>query len=394
MPREKKQHLKRRPDGRYACRYKNQWFYGDTEDEALSARAEYKKAEALGQALSARCPSVKEYALKWLPLAKPSISVATYQLYARLLETLIDCCGDKSLNDITPSDIKSVYTSRFLGLSDSYIRQARQIYTAMFDSALSDGLISRNPCAEKSAKPHKGTKGSHRAITDMERYWIEHYCTDHRAWPVVMTMLYSGLRPPEAKALDIDRDVDFASGVIRLSHFVHISDNNHYVVSTTGKTSKSARSIPLLPPLENALRGRHGALVTSADGSPITITGWDRLWESYVSSMERAINGCPKRWYGRTAEHKAILAAGGSLPPWQSFTVVPYDLRHSFATMCRDHGIELKTVVEWMGHTDATMILHIYDEVSDQRNSSEAEKLKAALGHKEKPNTIDSSAVS
>ena len=28
MPRQKKQHLKRRKDGRFACRYKDQWFYG------------------------------------------------------------------------------------------------------------------------------------------------------------------------------------------------------------------------------------------------------------------------------------------------------------------------------------------------------------------------------
>ena len=37
MPRPKKQHLKQRADGRYACRYRDQWFYGLTEGEALEA---------------------------------------------------------------------------------------------------------------------------------------------------------------------------------------------------------------------------------------------------------------------------------------------------------------------------------------------------------------------
>lgn len=37
MPREKKQNLKQRPDGRYACKYKGQFFYGLTEREALAA---------------------------------------------------------------------------------------------------------------------------------------------------------------------------------------------------------------------------------------------------------------------------------------------------------------------------------------------------------------------
>ena len=382
MPRVKKQHLKRRPDGRYACRYKDQFFYGDTEDEALKAREEYKRAEKESAISVARGPFLCDFAISWLPLAKPSISFATYRIYSKLLEMLIDSCGEKRISEITPSDIKLVYTSQFIGMSDSYIRQARQIYTALFDAALSDGLISRNPCTEKSSRPHKGTKGAHRAITDMERYWIEHLCTNHRAWPAVMAMLYAGIRPPEAKALDIDRDVDFDAGIIRLTHFAHVSDNNHYEITQTGKTEKSSRVIPLLPPLEEALRGRHGPLVSSADGSPLTISGWDRLWESYISCMEKEINGINKRWYGRSREHKEILESGGQLPPWQSFGIVPYDLRHSFATMCRDRGVELNTVVQWMGHSDSSMVLQIYDEVSDRRSQTEAEKLKAAFTKK------------
>jgi integrase len=97
--------------------------------------------------------------------------------------------------------------------------------------------------------------------------------------------------------------------------------------------------------------------------------------------METAINGVDRRWYGRTREHKAIIAAGGTLPPWVSFTVTPYDLRHSFCTMCRSMQppIELHTVIKWMGHTDATMILHIYDSVTDSRDVQESERLKDAF---------------
>ena len=90
--------------------------------------------------------------------------------------------------------------------------------------------------------------------------------------------------------------------------------------------------------------------------------------------METAINGIEKRWYGRTKEQKR-LAEEGKLSPWIEFTVVPYDLRHSFCTWGRNHGVELHTMIEWMGHADATMIMKIYDEVSDDRSKIEAEKL-------------------
>ena len=91
-----------------------------------------------------------------------------------------------------------------------------------------------------------------------------------------------------------------------------------------------------------------------------------------------AINGIRKLWYGRTQEQKK-LKEEETLPPWISFTVLPYDLRHSFCTMCRDNDIEIHTVIEWMGHSDATMIMKIYDEVSEDRSQKEAEKLKKVL---------------
>jgi integrase len=97
--------------------------------------------------------------------------------------------------------------------------------------------------------------------------------------------------------------------------------------------------------------------------------------------METAINGVQRRWYGRTKEHKAILAAGGKLPPWIPFTVTPYDLRHTFATMLRDMQppVELHTVIKWMGHADATMLLRIYDSVTDSREATEAKQVKQAF---------------
>ena len=97
--------------------------------------------------------------------------------------------------------------------------------------------------------------------------------------------------------------------------------------------------------------------------------------------MEKEINGIDRRWYGKTKEHRPILDAGGQLPPWVSFDVTPYDLRHSFATMCRDMipPIELHTVISWMGHADAKMILSVYDSVTSDRDAQEADRLKKAF---------------
>ena len=376
MPREKKQHLKRRKDGRFACRYKDQWFYSTDPEDCLAQREEYKRLEKL-PAFS--IPTVSEYSEKWITRAYPDVAKTTRAGLRIHLRKLTDAVGDLLLPEVKPSQIKDIYSTRYLGLSDSYIKGAHQLYCALFDAAVSDGIIRSNPAREKPAKPHRGTIGGHRQITQEERRWIETLCTDHRAWPAVMVMLYAGVRPQEAKAIKVDRDVDLKAETITLREFVHVESSNRYRITKEGKTEEAARTIPLFPPLKDALSGRKGYLITSAKGETVTIQAWRSAWESYVSCMETAINGISRRWYGRTREHLAIIEAGGNLPPWRPFTVVPYDLRHSFCCMCRDNGVELKTCVRWMGHKDAKMILKIYDEASDDRSEKEAEKLKRTL---------------
>ena len=375
MPRVKRQHLKKRADGYYVCRYRDQWFYSLDEDEALAMREEYKRLE---KAQLTAIPTVRSYGEAWLKRAYPSVAQTTRAGLQIHLRKLTDALGDVFVSDVKPSQIKEVYSSRYLGLSKSYIDGARQLYCALFDAAVADGIIVSNPARDKTAKPHRGTVGGHRQVTPQERVWIETLCTDHRCWPAVMAMLYAGLRPQEVKALKIDRDVDFVAETITLRRFVHV-DGLSYKITAAGKTEKAARVIPLFPPLKLALEGRKGYLVTNAGGERVNIQAWKSAWASYVSCMETAINGVQRRWYGKTKAHKAILASGGKLPPWIPFTVVPYDLRHSFCCMCRDNGVELNTCIRWMGHVDSKMILKIYDEASDLRSAKEAEKLKKSL---------------
>ena len=324
-------------------------------------------------------PTVAEFAEKWFDIAHPSEAKTTKTGLKIHLKKLTDSIGSQLLTDVKPSQIKQIYSSRYLGLSDSYIKGAKQLYFALFDAAVADGYLRTNPAREKSAKPHHGTEGSHRQITPEEREWICTLCTDHRAHPAVMAMLYAGIRPQEAKAVLIGRDVDFKAETLTLHEFAHIEDSNHYKLTKKGKTDNAARTIPMFPPLKAALEGKSGYLITSAKGNQVTIQAWKSAWESYVVCMETAINGIQKRWYGNTKEHKKILDEGGKLPPWREFTVVPYDLRHSFCCMCRDNGVEIKTCIRWMGHKDAKMILRIYDEASDNRSEKEAERLKKTL---------------
>lgn len=370
MPRQKRQHLKRRPDGFFVCRYKDQYFYSRNEDDCLAQREEYKRLEKQGILMQY---NVREYAEKWVARANPDISPSTMTGLKIHLKKLYSVVGELFLNEVKTSHIKEVYSNCYKGMSNSYIKAGKQLFCALFDAALDDGIIQSNPARSRTAKPHRGTTGTHRAITDQEREWIETLCTDHRAYPAIITMLYAGIRPQEAKALTIEKAYDGES--LHITETAHRKGNNQYEISKKMKTEKSRRVVPAFPPVQNALNNRKGLLITTAKGKQITATTWRNAMLSYKHCMETAINGISRRWYGRTREHKAILNNGGKLPPYVEFSVVPYDLRHSFCTWGRDHGVELHTMIEWMGHTDAKMIIKIYDEVKDNRSKTEAEKL-------------------
>lgn len=374
MPRQKKQVLKRRKDGRFACRYKDQWFYSTiSSDDALAQREAYINAEKNSDYQN-RMITVFDYGVKWLKIAHPTVSDATYKGLSIHLQHLVNRLGNMPICDVKPLQIKEVYSTEYQNTSNSYLKAAKQLFSALFDSAVADGLCRINPARQKSAQPHKGSEGGHRAITDQEREWIETLCTDHRAYPAIITMLYAGIRPQEAKAFRIEKAYDQKEGVLRITQTAHRKGNNQYEITGKGKSKNANRTIPVFPPVQNALTGKKGMLITTAKGKQITSTTWRNAMQSYKTCMETAINGIEKRWYGKTKEQRR-LAAEGKLPPWIEFTVVPYDLRHSFCTWGRDHGVELHTMIEWMGHADATMIMKIYDEVSDDRSKIEAEKL-------------------
>lgn len=368
MPREKKPTLKRRKDGRYRCVYHGLQFYGSTPEEAFAARDEYKLSSLKG--FSGRS-TVSEYALPWLKRSYPSVADSTYTGLAIHLQHLIDCIGDKPLAEVIPSDMKQVYATEYKGLSNSYIRSAKQLYCALFDSAQADRLITSNPARDKTAKPGKGKKPKERILTAQQREYIETLCTDHRMHPAAMAMLYAGLRPQECKALNIDRDIDFEKGIITVQETAHINGTK-YAITGDMKTGWSKRTVPLFQPLKTALEGRKGMLITSAHGKPVTIQAWKSGWQSYIYCMETAINGISKRWYGKTRQQKKA----GELPAWIDFDIVPYTLRHAFCAFCRDNGVDINTCRRWMGHSDAKMILKVYDSVSDDREQNEREKVE------------------
>lgn len=335
MSRQKKQHLKRQKDGRYFCKWHGVTFVGRTEDEAMQKREAYKQ--------SGRTPirrTLANYAEYWLPVHKASVQSTTYNGYISILSCVLQTIGDLYLHDLTTDDISNAFAT-LNGKSQSYIHKARLLLIEILDSAVDAGLIEKNPARAKSVTVPKGSRGTHRAITEAERKLILE--TPHRMRLAALLMLYCGLRRGEViglKASDLNGDS------VRIERAVHFVGNQPRISGT--KTEHGKRTVPapdfILPGLPKM---NSDCYVLTGKPKPMTETAFVRAWESYLKHLKADIR--------------------------------PHDLRHSYCTWLRDCGIDIHQAIIWMGHADESMILRIYDHPGTERENEAKNRLNQAL---------------
>ena len=343
MPRKE---LKPRADGRYACKYKGRFFYGHTPEEAKAARQQYIKQEASGRLLRHEY-TVRDYAMKWLPLYKRDVSEKTYNDYAKQLEALFPFIGNKHLSQVTVDDAAAVW-SHYAGYSSSTIKRARMLYISLWDTAIENELAHKNPFKSKFSAPPRGSVGSHRALEEEEIDLILR--VPHRFQLAALIMLYAGLRRGEVLALSMD-DIDLRANVIHVTKAIRF-DSNQPILSDP-KTEAGRRDVPILSALRPFLLDHVGLIAPSASGSIMSESAFDRAWQSYLSALSSA------------AGHPVRIRC--------------HDFRHTYCTMLRDAGIELKQAMIWLGHADEKMILRIYDHVRDNRTRAAVAQLEQHL---------------
>ena len=327
--------LKQRSDGFYRAWYKGKQFLGKTIPEAEAKRNEYKYECEHG--IEQMKPiTLFDFISEWLPVAKANVTKHTYNHYVHIFEILTDICGDKQISAVRPSDIKKAWT-QMMDKSQSYINKAHYLYTSMFNSAIEEGYCKVNPMYTKTAKPHKGTKGTHRCLTEEEIHLIE--TTPHRMQTAAMFMLKAGLRRGEVLAL---QKSDIYDDRIHINTAVKFG-NNQGVIGKT-KTESSVRSVPLFAPLLPYIDGIGEYAYTTADGRLATKKSFEQCWASYMHCLSEK------------AGHPISFRC--------------HDCRHTFITKARDKGIDIHIVMNWVGHSSEHMILKIYDHPSEDREQN------------------------
>lgn len=372
-----KKTYKKRKDGRYAVYRDRKPFYGNTIAEAEAARRAYDLQKAQGLNVEKQGIHVSQYAEEWLPVHRSRSCESSYTLYGKILDQFVLFTRDARMADIKKTTIIAFYNT-LDGFSQSYINKYKATIHGLFSSAKEDGIIQRDPTAD--AQTPEGTTGTyeHRPLEPWERALV-HQMVDyeykvkgvtrhgHPFSVAAMVMLYQGLRREEVLALDVDRDVDFENNRLYVREALSYSNTIRGQLKDP-KTNKGIRSMPLFAPTRMVLKGKHGKIVKAATASQMTLSAFNRMWESYKLHMGFLHNGFRPRW-----------DKDGKFEP---ITIRTHDFRHSFCTMICEAGVDIKTAMAWMGHSDEKMIRQIYDhltarrlQIAEQNTAKEIEKL-------------------
>ena len=363
----------KRKDGRWEARYIvgrdpetgkqiRKSILGKTQAEVRT-----KLKEALAEATEIDVVKSGEYNVAgwvqaWYSLyAQPNVRETTARYYKGYIDHhVLPRLGDIPLNKLTSLDIQQFYKdllengriredtkAKKPGLSSTTVHGIHVMLKSALKRAVQERLIPFNPA--EFCIPPKVTKPELQVIPS-ERYQSYLTAAEQRGvLPMFYLELISGLRKGELVALQW-ADLDIENKTISVSKQAGRNNAGEPDI-TRPKTENSIRKISIPQDAVDLLVAERQKHPNNPWMFPSPKTGEMYHPDSIVNI------------------HKKILKDAGL--EHLRF----HDLRHTFATLALQNGVDVKTVSSMLGHFDAGFTLRTYTHVTRQMQESAAEKM-------------------
>lgn len=281
---------------------------------------------------------LKELLELWLErYMKHTIKIRTYNRYKSICDLhLIKDLGEYELEELKPNVLQDFLLKK---IDDHYSTNTIKGIVSVLKQALRLAItlefVDKEYCSNLKMPSSEEKEIS--VFTKKEQQVIESFCLKHkkRNYIGIVICLYTGIRLGELLALTWD-DIDFNSNLLTINKTSYSAkvDGKTQIIVDKPKTKKSNRVMPLPNQLVKLLK-----IIKKESNSKYVIT-------------TRNSGMVGNRSYQRT--FKFILKKVNV--PYRNF----HSLRHTFATNAIELGMDVKTLAEILGHTNAMITLNRY----------------------------------
>ena len=380
---------KKRADGRYCA----QIYLGRDENGRRQYKSVYAKSPAelkeketavrlqLGRGLDvlSQRDSFSTWADDWLRLKeKEEITCRQMDNYRRAVKLWEEELRGYEIGQVRADDIERVLIDLSdRGLSQRTINLYRSAIRQILRRAVGR-VIPTNPEEQVHLTAIGRKEEQRRALTEEEQQWI--WDTPHRAQPVAVIMMLSGLRRGELAALTWD-DVDLKERTITVNKVIEYDSNGAPSLRYVTKSAAGMRTVDIPQRLVEYMEKmpRDNLLVIhSTHGRVMTESAWKKLWGSYMKELNRK--------YGtRTLADMKRMESGKPGPKTLDMTIpniTMHWLRHTFCTLLYLAGVDVVQACAQMGHADVSTTLRIYTHLDAAHKRKSVDKLDAYLSGK------------
>lgn len=337
-----------------------QIFYGKTQkivkQKMLAWQKEQEKSLTVSEALD-----------RWLEKRSGEVQYKTWEGYQAPAARIRAAFGNEPATELTPPRVQAfVNALAARGYKRTAVQRPLDMLRMLYDALITtEGSgVHTNPTA--GVRLPKGLQQASRDLAPREAVEIVKRSLSHPFGLFAYFLMYSGCRDAEALAI---RAEDIHDGKIHITKALSWQTNQPVVKEP--KTVNGIRRVVLLSPLADALPDFEGYLFSPDGGkNPYTKTEFRARWNGYCRDVGLATceierhksNGKNNRVYERKVWHN---------------TIVPYQLRHEFATLCFDAGLDPADAADLMGHASEQTTRKWYTHIQDQRRETSANKLEA-----------------
>ena len=296
---------------------------------------------------------------------KPQIRPTTQANYeAKIYQHIIPELGKIPLNQLAQKDLQQFYarmktagrlirTEQFgKGLSGSMVRGLHAACRSALEKAVQEELIRTNPAVGCKLPPKRGREMQVLGREELQRFLIQAQAEGY--YELFLLDLCTGLRRGELLALQWD-DLDFKTGTLTVNKQVYEVKGQLQV--SVPKTRASIRRLVLPPGVVEVLRAYRETV--------------DSRW-MFPSPVKEDMPMTPGAVRRRL---QIILERAGCK------RIRFHDLRHTFATLSLENGMDVKTLSAMLGHVSAATTLDIYTHVTGDMQTEAAAKIDRGLGN-------------